>query len=135
MIIFLLLLVLAVFLEGSVTTLPFSLILLIVFYCVSKKQETFLIGFIFGLLRDIVDLRLLGVSSLFFVTAIFVAGLYERKFEIQSAPFVFLFSFLGSFLYLLLFGYQNVFPQALVLSLIGVFAFIFANRLQKTSAA
>ena len=128
MVIFWLLLFLAVFLEGVLTTLPLALILLAVFYAVKREMWLFIAAFFAGILLDLILVRTIGTSSLFFVIFLFVEEIYGRKFETQTLPFILLAAFIGSFLYLLIFhfmilGQTLIFQQSIVASMLvlGVF--------------
>lgn len=113
----------AVVLEGAVTTLPLVVLTLLVFSVVTKKQELLVVAFFSGLLLDIVRLSSLGQTSLFLLIFIFVVLLYDRKFEIQTLPFVAASSFLGSLAYLMIFVHNQIFMQALTSSIIALLLF------------
>lgn len=113
---------------GAITTLPAPLILLLCYAVVFKRSWVFALAFFTGLFLDIIFVRILGQTSTSFLIFIFIVFLYERKFEIQSKPFVFFAAFLGSIGYLLVFGYNHVLEQSLASSLIAVLLF---NRLNK----
>jgi cell shape-determining protein MreD len=107
----------------AIITIPLVLIVLLCLYIVFERTWIFALAFFMGLLLDIFQLRSLGQTSLFFLTFLIIVLLYERKFEIKTKPFVFLSTFVGTLFYLLLFGYDYVFVQALVSSVIGVLLF------------
>lgn len=105
-------LVFALLLEGTVTTLPIVLLLLLVFVVVFRSFTIFTLAFFSGLLIDLFALRPLGQTSLFFTMFFLLIFLYERKYEIATFPFVLFSSFFGVFLYVKLFGYEYAFLQA-----------------------
>lgn len=118
-------------LQGSVTTIPLVLILLINLAIAAKDSSVFLIAFVCGLILDVMLGNTLGITSIFYMSIIVVIFLYERKFDIQTYPFVFFSSFLGSFLYLILFGARFVFLQSLftaAVSILFFFLLITADR-------
>lgn len=117
----------AVLIEGGFTSLPLVLDALLIFYLIKKKQWLFPVAFLGGILLDIILLRTPGQSSLFFVVFLFILSLYEKKFEIQTIPFIFFSSFFASLAFLAIFGYSFIFPQALVSSLVAVFLFKVLN--------
>lgn len=120
----LLLLLFAVFvLEVSVTTIPLVLDVLLILSILERKPWVFLAAFILGLLLDVSAVRVLGQSSLFFVIFLFLVSLYERKFETTSSYFVLFLSFFGSLVFLLVFGYNFAFWQAVVSSLLSFLLF------------
>lgn len=121
---FFLLFVATFFLETTITTLPLMFILVLFLTLIYRNYWIFAIGFLAGILLDSSLFRMLGLSSLFFVSFIFIVLAYQRKFEIFTAYFVFAASFLGSFAYLLLTGNTNwVIFQTLVVSVISLMLF------------
>lgn len=129
--IFGLLLFLALFLEGALTTLPLVLILLVVFYALKKETWLFIAAFFTGIILDLISVRTIGTSSLFFVIFLFVEEIYGRKFETQTLPFILLASFVGSIFYLLILGQTLIFQQSLVSSImaLGVFKLLRYSKL------
>lgn len=121
---FLIFIVVASVIFGAITTLPLALVVILCLSVIFKNNfSVFALAFFMGLYLDIILVRTLGQSSTFFVVFIFLVFLYERKFEIQTAPFVFLSSFFGTLSYLFIFGYNHVLEQAVVSSVIGVLLF------------
>ena len=112
-------------LSSSLTTIPLSIAALVVGTVLFKKSWVFFAAFLLGLLLDLFGLRSLGYTSLILAIFIFIIGLYERKFETQTVTFVFFTTFLGSLIYLMIFGYQMVFLQALINALLAVLFFKF----------
>jgi len=82
MFLFLLLIIISVFLEGTVTTLPLTLVCLLCLTIYKREGIVFLIAFLAGLLLDILRVNMVGESSLFFVVFVFLILLYQRKYEI-----------------------------------------------------
>lgn len=120
---FFLLFTFAILLEGTITSIPIVLDVLLVFYILERKSRLFILALISGIILDVFGVRALGLTSIFLIAFIFIVLLYERKFEIATYPFVFFSSFLGSFMYLLLFGYNYLIQQAIVSSLFAVLLF------------
>jgi cell shape-determining protein MreD len=118
------LLSIALILEASITTIPFVLLILLVFMAASKANWLFVLAFIFGILLDITAFKTLGISSAFFIIILFLILLYQSKFEIATNAFVLAVSFLGSLGYLILLGNsQSLFFQAILSSIIGLLLF------------
>lgn len=92
-----------IILESSVTTLPFVLLFLIFYTVFTRSESVFLAAFIAGLVLDILLLRPIGVTSIFFLTIVFLILLYEKKFEIGTIYFVMIATFASSLIYLLFF--------------------------------
>lgn len=131
-----LLLAVALLLESTVTTLPLVLVLLLCFATIKRDTSIFIIAFCVGIFFDIVTLRPVGVASMFFLTFLFLVFLYQRKYEIESYPFVIMASFVGSWFFLTIFGYQDVFFVAgvsalLAAGLFGLLQWITGSLLRK----
>ena len=109
----LILLILSVILEGTVTALPLTVVILLCLTIVRRDAMVFLLAFIAGIFLDTLALRPLGGSSIFLITFIFLMLLYQRKYEIYSYQFVLAGSFLGAILFLLIFGYEYPFWLAI----------------------
>jgi hypothetical protein len=122
LLIFVLSTLLTVFLSG-ITTIPFAVGLLVASVVLFQKSWVFFLAFGLGLFLDLIAMRSLGYTSLMLTVFVLLVWLYERKFETQTTTFVFISTFLGSLFYLWLFGYQMVFLQALVSTIIGVLIF------------
>jgi cell shape-determining protein MreD len=124
-------LIIALILEASLTTIPFVLLVLLCLLVIVRENWLFIFAFAFGLVLDLVTFKALGASSAFFVILLFLVLLYQSKFEIATNTFIFFVSFLGSFGYLSLLGYNNnIISQALVSSFIGLILFKLLQRLK-----
>lgn len=121
---FFLLFLIAIILEGTLTIIPLFLSVLLVAYIIKDKNWIFPVAFFCGIFLDILSLRTIGESSTFFVIFIFTVALYEHKFEVQSIPFVFFASFLGSLFYSFLFVKSGIFWESLASALISVIIFL-----------
>lgn len=113
----------AVLLEGSVTTLPLVLIVLLCLTIVRRDAIVFSLAFIAGIFLDIVTVQTIGRSSLFFTVMVFLILLYQRKYEINSYPFVFFACLVGSFVFLFMMGIGNIIGQAIVSGALAVILF------------
>ena len=110
---------------SEVSTIPLSIVFLVVSTVLLKKSWVFFAAFVLGLLLDLANLRPLGYTSLIFTILVFLIRLYERKFEIQTMTFVFIATFLGSLVYLGIFKYNEILLQSLVSSFLGILLFKF----------
>lgn len=131
MIFLVLLFVISLILQGSVTTIPLVLILLLNLFIATKKTSVFVIAFFCGLLLDTMLGNPLGQTSIFYLLFLAIVFLYERKFDIQTFPFIFISSFLGSFAYLILYNNRFILMQSLTSALISIaffFLLIVADR-------
>jgi cell shape-determining protein MreD len=131
---FLLLLIslfIAIFFEATVVSLPLSFILLFCYSVLNRSGKVFATAFVTGLAIDILFLRPLGLTALYFLLFFTFVLLYQRKYEIRSYFFVTVGSFVGSYLYLqLLFG--HVLPgQAVVSTVIAVLIFLIGKKLRR----
>lgn len=120
------LLILAILLEVSITTLPLVFLVLLSLMIVMRNDWLFLVAFICGLLLDALSFRALGFSSIIFLTFLFIALLYQSKFEINTGYFAITMTFLGSLTFLLLAGFTHlIIVQSILASLIGLVLFKF----------
>jgi cell shape-determining protein MreD len=116
-------------LEASITTIPFVFLVLLVFMVLSRENWLFILAFIFGILLDLIGFRVLGISSIFFIIILFLILLYQSKFEIATNVFILAMSFLGSFSYLFLIGYNDsLLLQAILSSILGLVLFMVVKR-------
>lgn len=123
MIIFLVLFfLLTVFLSG-ITFIPLSVAFVSAVSVVFKKPVLFFIVFLLGFFLDLIYLRPLGQTGLFFVFFVLLIWLYEGKFETQTLIFVLISSFLGSLIYLKIFEGSFMFLTALINALLAIFVF------------
>lgn len=110
-------------LEGSISALPLVLIALLNMIIVKRDSAVFVSAFIVGILLDIFALRSIGETSIFFLAFVLLILLYQRKYEINSYPFIFFAAFFGSLIYLLIFGGSTIILLALCNALIAVLLF------------
>lgn len=108
---------------SSLTTTHFYIGLLAVMTVIFKKSWVFFAAFFLGLFLDLVLIRPLGYTSLVFTIFVFLIWLYERKFETKTLTFVFISTFLGSLVYLNIFGYQQTLLQPILSSLFAILLF------------
>lgn len=121
----------SILLEGAITTFPLTLLLLFSVYVFTRGTWIFMIAFISGFFLDILSFKTPGTSSLLFLSFIFILTLYERKFELRTINFVLISCFLGSFLYLIILGYNYALLQAVISSLMAVLFFKICYRSEK----
>jgi rod shape-determining protein MreD len=131
MAIFLISLFAAIILEGTITTLPLVLLIILFLAVVNRTNDVFIIAFFSGLLLDMLTLGRIGFSSLYFTVFVFLIFLYQRKFEIETLHFVAIFSFVGSFIYLFLEGDRFVFFQSVFSTFLIVLSFLTYKRFNK----
>ena len=108
---------------SGITTIPLAVSLLVVGSVFFRKSWVFFAAFGIGLLLDLFFLRDLGSTALMLIFFVLLIHLYERKFETRTIVFVFVSSFLGSFFYLQVFGYQQILMQSFADSLLAVLLF------------
>lgn len=121
----------AIMLQTTATTIP--LVLLIILFCsvVKRSNEVFLIAFLSGLFLDLFTLGRLGLSSLYFVTFVFIIYTYQKKFEIETFYFVIIFSLVGSLFYLMLMGSDHLISQTILSTLISSLSFLVYKKFNK----
>lgn len=126
---------LLVIIEGSVTTLPLTLIFLLFLTVVKRQEWIFLLAFVAGILLDVFAFHPLGISSFYFVVFIFLLLLYQRKYETATMPFIGIAAFFGSCAYLFVTGQSAVFLQAIISTIIAGSAFVIYRFTNRPSAA
>ena len=109
--------------QATLFTLPLLLDMLLVLYIRKKALWVLSIACICGFLLDMLTVRIVGLSSFVFVLVLLLVAFYERKFEVATTLFVFAAAFLGSLLYLLVFGHSHIVEQALVSALFAITLF------------
>jgi cell shape-determining protein MreD len=117
--------------EGALTTMPLAFILLLCYDVLNRSGKVFFSAFLTGLLIDLITVRPLGSTSIFFLLFFAMILLYQKKYEIRSYPFVIVSSFVGSYLYLLLLSDNNSASQALISSLLAIAIFFIGKKLRK----
>lgn len=129
--IFIIALILTVLIESSLTTLPLTLLVILFLAVSTKRNEVFVLAFFSGLILDILSFSLIGLSSLYFVTFVFLIYVYQKKFEIDTINFIFIFSFVGSLIYLLISGVSFVIIQSFLATLIASSSYIVFRKFNK----
>lgn len=129
-------LITALILETSLTTLPLIVGVFIFLTVVLRQNWIFPAAFFTGIIFDILSLRAIGGTSIFLTLMIFIIYLYENKFETATFPFIFIFSFISSFIFLIILGYQNFFIQSFVVSILTAlfFQLLFSDRRDKINS-
>jgi len=122
---------LALFLQATLTTLPVVLIILLLCYIYCREEWVFFLSFTAGIFLDLMQVRVVGLESIFFLFFLFFVFLYQRKFEIGSYYFIFLILFLGSFLYGVTFAFSHAFFMAIVTAVGGIFSFWVVQKIQR----
>lgn len=120
-----LILLLAIILEGSLTFLPLVFLVLLVLAVKERESRIFFLAFFAGIILDVFYLKTVGTTSIFFLSFLFLLLLYQRKFEIATYPFLAVSSFLGSFIFMIILGINTPFMEALVSVFIGLLMFKF----------
>lgn len=121
--------IVAFFFEVVLTSVPLVFIMLLNLFIFSKKEWVFVLAFVTGIFFDILALRILGYTSMFYISALFLVSLYERKFETSTIYFVFIMSVILSAVYLVLFGGFSIF-ESIFSGIVGATIFLLFNYLQ-----
>lgn len=103
------------------TTIPLVLAVFLILGILVKEQ-VFVFAFFAGIILDVLTIKSVGSSSLFFLIFLSFVMLYQKKYEINSYPFVLVSSFFGAYVYLLIFGRGSV-VQAELCSIFAVALF------------
>ena len=118
---------------SPLTTVPIIVGVILCLAVVFRNRRVFIAAFLGGLFIDLLMVRALGETSLFLMIYTFMIYLYQRRFEIQTIPFVLIGSFVGSVGYLLIFQYDHVLWQAVANALIALLVFKYLIRNLKFS--
>ena len=121
--VFYIMLFLATYLEGTLTTLPLVLALVIPYAVSTQKESIFLGVFLSGLILDLMSGKTIGVTSLYFLCSVFALLLYQRKYEIATYPFIAISTAILSLLYLFLFVHTSIVLQAICTVVIAEVSF------------
>lgn len=122
------LLLFAVLLEGSVTTLPVTLVVLVLLYCLFKEDLVFLLATVSGVILDVLLVRSVGGSSMFYLFVLFLLFLYQRKFEIDSYYFVFFALFISLCIYLYFFSFSLSISGLIFTTFLGTSVFLLLQK-------
>ena len=118
------LILISTLLQACVTTLPLVILFFLNAAVVTKKTWIFPVSFLAGLVLDALLFNPMGTTSLFLVIFLFIVLLYDKKFDIQTFPFVFLASFIGSLIYFIIISHiPNIFTQAIISAVISTLSF------------
>ncbi len=123
LIIFFISIALFILLEGTVTTIPMVFISLLCALIVMRKPAIFYTAFFAGLFLDLLTVRSTGSTFLFMLLFFYLVLLYRKKYEIMSYPFVIVSTFLGTYLYLLIFGHGGNLILSMICSVVGLALF------------
>ena len=118
-------------LEATVFPLPLSLPLFIALVVHNKGEMMYPVAVVLGVYLDIMLLRPIGVTSVFFLGVTFLCFLYQRKYEVVTLPFVLLSSFFFSLCYLLTFHSSHIFLKSIVCIGFSVVSFYLVQQIQK----
>lgn len=118
------LLFISVLLEGTFFALPLVLALLIVLQIAYRSGIVMLAAFISGLFLDTIFFRPFGQSSLFLLSFLTLLALYERRFEVQTYPFLLGSVVAGASAYLIFFGSSNFFIQLFITTVFSLMLFV-----------
>lgn len=126
------LLLVSIFLESTIITVPLALLIIIFAAVTVKNNDVFILAFLGGLLLDFLTLGTIGLSSAFFVLFVTIIFLYQKKFEISSLNFIALISFLGSIIYLFLTNSNHLISEAIVATFLMISSFfVFKKTIKK----
>ncbi len=128
---FWILLAVFILLQGTLISLPLVLDLLLILYIYKKSEWVLIVAFISGFLVDILTVRQLGSTALFYLISLILVFLYERKYEIQTKEFTFFFSFLAGLLYFKFFEGGFFFGAALLNAAFSVVLFLLMSYIRK----
>lgn len=106
-------------LEGTIVQFPFVLLFILSWAAVSFESSPLVTSFLAGLVVDLITLRPLGTTALFFLVCNFLFILYRRKYTASHLTF-----FVPASIICVL-GYQYIFLRNIGLELL-VLAIVFS---------
>jgi rod shape-determining protein MreD len=121
----------ALFLQTTFTTIPLILVVLNLNTIIYKRKDIFIYAFLFGFLFDVLNFKLIGLSSFLLILFLMFVLLYQRKFEIETSAFVAVSTFVGSLVYLFFMFLKPLFFESIAASLISVLIFKIIGKLNK----
>ena len=134
-IVFFLLLLVTLMLEGTIIVLPLSLSVLLIMYVLSKDTRIVFVGLVAGLVLDAMLVRQFGLTSLFISVFLLVVHLYERKFEVTTYPFVIFASTAGTMLYSIVFTTPVLLGQLVISIVASIILYLLMKKLVGNSYA
>jgi cell shape-determining protein MreD len=124
-------LLLAIGLEATILSVPLTLVSIIALSVMQRKEWVYLVAIAAGLLLDSLLFRPLGVSALFFLIAVGLIFLYQKKFETHHMVFGISFSVLAVVGYMLCFGNAHSITTLLITTILSCLLFGLPFFLQK----
>ncbi|MCX6783188.1 MAG: hypothetical protein NTZ20_04345 [Candidatus Levybacteria bacterium] len=110
--------------EAMFFQIPITLILLLLLFIFYKETWVFLLALISGIIIDIILVKTIGLTSIAYLSFLFIIILYEKKFEISSRAFIGYFCFFASIVICLILGYSNIIMTSVISSFIGMILYI-----------
>ena len=123
------------FIESMFFFLPLTVTFLVILVIFEEKERVFILSFMSGLFLDFLQVRMLGTTSLLFLTIILFVFLYKRKFIGRNPFFVSIFVFLSGFAssFLVTKRIEISLAQALLLALLTLIFLLYSSNLFKPS--
>lgn len=109
-----LLLLFSLLLQATLTSFPLIVVVLLLWFVFSPSAFILVTVFVAGIVFDMLTVTPIGQTSVVLLVLLFGVYLYQRKFEADTIPFVFLTTTGASFLFVLLVGFGNAFLQAIL---------------------
>lgn len=125
------LLALALIVESTLVSLPLTLLFLIIVTVWRKSHHMLLLAFLSGLILDVLLVRSIGVTSIFFLVVIAVMILYQRKYELRSPFFVIPFSMAASMLFVIFFPVSQPLIHVILSTLLASVLFLGSSVIAK----
>lgn len=113
------------------TSLPLVLAVLLILATQIRSNDIFFIGFSAGVILDVLLLRPLGETSVFFLMTLFLMFMYEKKYEVGSVLFITMFTFIASSIYFMIFPAPQRWIQIVTITLLAFLGFYFLQTIHK----
>jgi len=121
-------------LEGTVISLPFSFLSLIFLATTRKHVSVFFLAIVNGLILDLITLRPLGITGIFYTVFLFLLFLYERKYETSTLPFILSAVFVGVLIYSVIFSNTHITLQIILSIIIITLVYSLSAKIFRSSS-
>lgn len=122
-------LVFLVLLESTVVKIPLLAIFLLNLFVRQRNTTTFIYAFFVGIVFDILIVQKVGFTSLYLITFLYLVYLYQRKFEINTLPFVLIATKIAVISSYFIFGRSGLFLMLIISLIFSVLLFYLLKTL------
>jgi cell shape-determining protein MreD len=125
----------SIILEASFLSIPILIPIILSYFIFTKNSNAFFLAFASGILIDTFLLNPIGISSIYFCIILFLVFLYSKKFEIESLPFISIFTILASSFYIAIFSSSFFIAKTFICTAISVIIYFQVMRFKKKTSS